>query len=198
MINYSFLFFCVLFKSIRRTATIIHPNTMTTSSITTDPRRTIACNDITLPINSNQTNSFFRRRTQQKQQTFNGQLDKSSTSSSIDENSSKIPSTTFSLLRQHSSPTNPHTKIEKSTYDNLTNASIHTDKTNLERKSSFPLNKKTNRHQTNDSLASDAYDNYPEKNGYDNYPMIRKTTTTTQNESEGRLFYKLIFFFFSV
>jgi hypothetical protein len=163
---------------------------MTTSSITNDPRRTIACNDITLPINSNQTNSFFRRRTQQQQQqTFNGQLDKSSsttTTSSIDDNSSKIPSATFSLLRQHSSPTNTHTKIEKSTYDNLTNPTLQTDHINLERKASFPLNKKANRHPTNDSLTSDAYDNYPEKNGYDNYPMVRKTTTT-QNESEGRL-----------
>lgn len=181
------------FKSIRRTATIIHPNTMTTSSITNDPRRTLACNDITLPVNSNQTNSFFRRRTQQPKQqqittTFNGQSDKSS--SSIDDNLTKIPSTTFSLLRQHSSPTHPHTKIEKSTYDNLTTPTIHTDNitttttttTNLERKSSFPLNKKSNRHATNDSLANDAYDNYPEKNGYDNYPIIRKA-----NESEGNL-----------
>jgi hypothetical protein len=168
---------------------------MTTSSITNDPRRTLACNDITIPSNSNQTNSFFRRRTTQ-QQTFNGQLDKSSSTSStkssslIDENSSsKMPSTTFSLLRQHSSPTNPHKKIDKSTYDNLNNSTIQTDNTivsstNLERKSSYPLNKKNHRHPTNDSLTSDAYDNYPEKNGYDNYPVIRKTT---QNESEGRL-----------
>jgi hypothetical protein len=178
---------------------------MTTSSITNDPRRTIACNDIALPTNSNQTNSFFRRRSQQKPS--NGQLDKSSSTSSstksslVDENSTKLPSTTFSLLRQHSSSTNPHTKIEKSTYDNLTNATIHTDNTivsstNLERKSSFPLNKKSNRHPTNDSLTSDAYDNYPEKNGYDNYPMIRKTTTS-QNESEGRLEFYLAFFLYS-
>src|ERR1700722_19802158 len=109
LINYSFLSF-FLFKSIRRTATVIHPNTMTTSTITNDPRRTIACNDITLPTNSNQTSSFFRRRTTQ-QQTFNRQLDKSSTTSSaksslMDENSSKNPPTTFSLLRQHSSPIN--------------------------------------------------------------------------------------------
>lgn len=187
---------------------------MTTSSITNDPRRTIACNDITLPINSNQTNSFFRRRTQQQPTppppsttttTFNGQLDKSSTS--IDDNLTKIPSTTFSLLRQHSSPTNPHTKIEKSTYDNLTtpsiipndNSIITTSTTNLERKSSYPLNKKTTRHPTNDSLASNAYDNYSDKNGYDNYPIIRKTLTS--NESEGYFNYlikqKNIYFFSS-
>ena len=48
----------------------------------------------------------------------------------------------------------------------------------------YPLNKKTNRHLTNDSLTSDAYDNFPDKNGYDNYPIIRKTTTS-QNDSEG-------------
>ena len=171
------------------------------TSTTNDPRRTIACNDITLPTNSNQNNSFFRRRTQhQQQQTFNGQLDKSSSTSSstksslMDENLNKA---TLSLLRQHSSPTNPNNKIEKSTYDNLTNATIPTDNTilsstNFERKSSYPLNKKANRHLTNDSLTSDAYDNYPEKNGYDNYPIIRKTTTslmtTSQNESEGKLF----------
>jgi hypothetical protein len=164
---------------------------MSTSSVTNDPRRTIACNDITLPINSNPTNSFFRRRTQPK--TSNGQLDKSSSTSSstksslIDENSNKTPSTTFSLLRQHSSPINPNNKNEKSTYDNLN------DNTNFERKSSYPLNKKTNRHLTNDSLRSDAYDNYPDKNGYDNYPIIRKNTsimTTSQNETEGILLYK--------
>jgi hypothetical protein len=176
-------------RSLRRTATIIHPNTMTTSSITNDPRRTLACNDITIPSNSNQTNSFFRRRKTQ-QQILNGQLDKSSSTSStkssslIDENSS----TAFSLLRQHSSPTNPNKKIDKSTYDNLHNTTIQNDNsivssTNLERKSSYPLNKKTHRHPTNDSLISDAYDNYPEKNGYDNYPVIRKTT---QNELEDR------------
>ena len=162
---------------------------MTTSSITNDPRRTLACNDITIPSNSNQTNSFFRRRTTQQQQ--NGQLDKSSSTSStkssslMDENSSKMASTTFSLLRQHSSPSNPHKKIDKSTYDNLHNATIQTDNsivssTHLERKSSYPLNKKAHRHPTNDSLTSDAYDNYPEKNGYDNYPVIRK------NELEGK------------
>ncbi|CAF0947768.1 unnamed protein product [Rotaria sordida] len=187
-------------RSIRRTATILHPNTMLTSSVTNDPRRTIACNDITLPVNSNQTNSFFRRRTQQQQQTCNGQLDKSSSTSSstksslIDENSSKTSSTTFSLLRQHSSPTKPNIKIDKSTYDNLTNPTINTDNTiisttNFERKSSYPLNKKTNRHFTNDSITSDAYDNFPDKNGYDNYPIIRKTTTTmttSQNDSEER------------
>ncbi|CAF0852085.1 unnamed protein product [Rotaria sordida] len=187
-------------RSIRRTATILHPNTMLTSSVTNDPRRTIACNDITLPVNSNQTNSFFRRRTQQQQQPCNGQLDKSSSTSSstksslIDENSSKTSSTTFSLLRQHSSPTKPNIKIDKSTYDNLTNPTINTDNTiisttNFERKSSYPLNKKTNRHFTNDSITSDAYDNFPDKNGYDNYPIIRKTTTTmttSQNDSEER------------
>ncbi|CAM4852259.1 unnamed protein product, partial [Rotaria magnacalcarata] len=58
---------------------------------------------------------FFRRRTQQ--QTFNGQLDKSSSTSSstksslIDENSTNTSSTTFSLLRQH------YLKIES--YSNL-------------------------------------------------------------------------------
>lgn len=167
---------------------------MTTSSITNDPRRTLPCNDITLPNNSNQTNSFFRRRTQQQHQPtpINGQLDKSSAtgkSSLIDDNSNKIPSTTFSLLRHHSSPTNPHTKIEKSTYDNLTNATLQTDNTivsstNLERKSSYPFNqKKSHRHAINESLKSDAYDNYPEKNGYDNYPLVRKTP---QNDLEGK------------
>lgn len=184
--------FSFLLKSLRRTATVIHPNTMTTSSITNDPRRTMPCNDITLPNNSNQTNSFFRRRTQREQQhstPVNGQLEKSSSSgksSLIDDNINKIPSTTFSLLRHHSSPTNPHTKIEKSTYDNLTNATLHTDNTitstsNLERKSSYPFNhKKSHRHVTNESLKSDAYDNYPEKNGYDNYPLVRK------NDLEGK------------
>lgn len=162
---------------------------MTTSSITNDPRRTmLPCHDITLPNNSNPTNSFFRRRTQQQVPSNNGQLDKSSSTSStksslIEDNSNKIPPTTFSLLRQHSSPTHPHTKIEKSTYDNLTNATLQTDTTtHLERKSSYPLNKKSNRHATNESLKSDAYDNYPEKNGYDNYPLVRKNT---QNELEG-------------
>jgi hypothetical protein len=169
---------------------------------TNDPRRTLACNDITLPTNSNQNNSFFRRRTQQ--QTFNEQLDKASTTSSstksslIDEHLTK-PS--FTLLRQHSSPTNPHHKIDKSTYDNLTNATMTTDHTkvstsNLERKLSYPINKKANRHATNDSLTSDAYDNYPEKNGYDNYPIIRKTATsimtTSQNESDGREFFFIL------
>jgi hypothetical protein len=112
----------------------------------------------------------------------------------LDETSNKISATTFSLLRQHSSSTNPNNKIEKSTYDNLTLNADNTkiSPTNLERKSSFPLNKKTNRHLTNESLTSDAYDNYPEKNGYDNYPIIRKTATasimtTSQNESEGML-----------
>jgi hypothetical protein len=169
---------------------------MITSSVSNDPRRTIACNDITLPVNSNPTNSFFRRRTQQK--TFNGQLDKSSSTSSstksslIDENSNKIPSTTFSLLRQHSSPINPNNKNEKSTYDNLTNP---IENINFERKSSYPLNKKSNRHLTNDSVTSDAYDNYPDKNGYDNYPIIRKTSsimTTSQNETEGILSFQII------
>lgn len=162
---------------------------MTTSSITNDPRRTmLPCHDITLPNNSNPTNSFFRRRTQQQVPSNNGQLDKSSSTSStksslMEDNSNKIPPTTFSLLRQHSSPTHPHTKIEKSTYDNLTNATLQTDTTtHLERKSSYPLNKKSNRHATNESLKSDAYDNYPEKNGYDNYPLVRKNT---QNELEG-------------
>lgn len=178
---------------------------MTTSSITNDPRRTILpCHDITLPNNSNPTNSFFRRRTQQQVPSNNGQLDKSSSTSStksslIDENSIKIPPTTFSLLRQHSSPTNPHTKIDKSTYDNLTNATLQTDTTivsssHLERKSSYPLNKKANRHVTNESLKSDAYDNYPEKNGYDNYPLVRKTP---HNEFEGNFndrFLRLIMF----
>jgi hypothetical protein len=72
------------------------------------------------------------------------------------------------------------------------NDSIIVSSKNLERKSSYPLNKKTNRHVTNDSLISDAYDNYPEKNGYDNYPLIRKPT---QNESEGRflLYFDLFF-----
>ena len=173
---------------------------MLTSSVPNDPRRTTACNDITLPTNSNQTNSFFRRRTQQQQQTFNGQLYKSSSTSSstksslIDDNSSKLSSATFSLLRQLSSPTN---KSDKSTYDNLNSATISTDSstissTHLERKSSFPLNKKASRHLTNDSLTSDAYDNYPEKNGYDNYPIIRKTATpslmtSSQNDTEGRM-----------
>lgn len=155
-------------RSIRRTATVIHPNTMTTSSITNDPRRAMACNDITLPMNSNQTNSFLRRRTQQHPSTL------------IDDNTTKNPSTTFSLLRQHSSPTNPRTRIDKSAYDNLT-----TEPMTLERKSSYSLTKKTNRHPTNDSLASDAYDNYSEKNGYDNYPMIRKAIGT-QNEFDDR------------
>ncbi|CAF3677552.1 unnamed protein product [Rotaria socialis] len=187
-------------RSIRRTATILHPNTTLTSSISSDPRRTVVCNDITLPSKANQTNSFFRRRTQQ--QTFNGQLDKSSSTSSstksslIDENSTKTSSATFSLLRQHSSPTKHSHKIEKSTYDNLTNATINNENTvvsstHFERKSSYPLNKKANRHLTNDSLTSDAYDNFPDKNGYDNYPIIRKTTasstmTTSQNDADER------------
>lgn len=181
---------------------------MITSSISNDPRRTVVCNDITLPANTNQTNSFFRRRTQQQQQTFNGQLDKSSSTSSstksslLDENSSKTSSTTFSLLRQHSSPTKPSHKIEKSAYDNLTNATINNDNSigtssHFERKSSYPLNKKANRHLTNDSLTSDAYDNFPDKNGYDNYPIIRKTTTssamtTSQNDAEGKFSLVLI------
>lgn len=162
---------------------------MTTSSITNEPRRTMACNDITLPINSSQSNSFLRRRTQQ--QTFNGQLDKSSSASSstkspsINENSAKMPATTFSLLRQHSSPTNSHGKVEKSTYDNLTHSTMQTEPMTLERKPSCPVNKKSLRHPTNDSLASDAYDNFPDKNGYDNYPMIRKAIASA-NESEGR------------
>jgi TRAP-type uncharacterized transport system substrate-binding protein len=107
----------------------------------------------------------------------------STKSSLVNENSTKISSKTFSLLRQHLSPTNPYTKIEKSTYDNLTNATIHTDNTiisstNFERESSYPIIKKTNRYPTNDSLTSGAYDNHSEKNVYDNYPLIRKSTTT--------------------
>ena len=199
-------------KSIRRTATVLQPTSgmlTSTTSATNDSRRTLACNDITLTSDSNQNNSFFRRRTQQPPlqsatSTFNGQLDKSasttsSTKSSIlDENSSKIPRDTFSLLRHHSSPNDPKQKIEKSAYDNLTNATLPIDpisapSKNLERKSSFPLNRKTSRHLTNDSLASDAYDNISDKNGYDNYP-IRKTTTTTsmmttsQNDVDGTRF----------
>ena len=161
------------------------------TSTTNDPRRTIACNDITLPSNPNQNNSFFRRRTQQQPASaaFNGQSEKSS--SNHDEHASKSTSNMFSLLRHHSSPTHPHQKIEKSAYDNLTNATLPADSTltsstHLERKSSFPSNRKSNRHPTNDSLVSDAYDNYPDKNGYDNYP-IRKPSmmTTSQNDVDG-------------
>ena len=178
------------FQSIRRTATILQPNSVLTST-SNDPRRTIACNDITLPSNPNQNNSFFRRRTQQQPTSagFNGQSEKSS--SIHDEHVSKSTSNTFSLLRHHSSPTNPHHKIDKSAYDNLTDATLPADatlttSTHLERKSSYPLNRKSNRHATNDSLASDAYDNYPDKNGYDNYP-IRKPSmmTTSQNDVDG-------------
>ena len=181
-----------------------------TTSATNDPRRTLACNDITLPTNSNQgnLNSFFRRRTQQQQptpsaQTFNGQLDKSASTSSstksslLEDNAGKATATTFSLLRHHSSHSQPNHKIEKATYDNLTDVSMLADhvnaspSNNVEPKPSFSLSKKSNRHPTSDSLTSDAYDNYPDKNGYDNYP-IRKTTTagsmmtTSQNDSDGR------------
>ena len=170
---------------------------MLTSSVINDPRRTITCNDVTLPTNLNPNNSFFRRRTQQsQQQTSNGRSDKSSLTklSLVDENSNKTPSTTFSLFRQHASPTKPNQKNEKSTYDNLTNTNIKTNNiivpgTNFERKSSYPINKKVNRHLTSDSFASDAYDNYSDKNGYDNYPIVRKTITSTmttsQNEADG-------------
>lgn len=168
-----------------------------------DSRRPMAFNDITLPSDSNGNHSFLRRRVQQSAHNmFNGQLDKSSSNSSstkssvLDDNSNKISCNSFSLLRHHSSPNNPKDKSEKSAYDNLTNATLPIDpitipSKHLERKSSFPLNRRTNRHPTNDSLASDAYDNIPEKNGYDNYP-IRKTTTSSsimtssQNDVDGK------------
>ena len=185
------------------------------TSTSVDPRRTLACNDITLPLTSNPTNSFFRRRATTQPHsstplttanTYQNALDKSSSTSSaksslFDDNiSNKITTNTFSLLRHHSSPSNPHHKTDKSAYDNLSNATMPIDPsssaglvTNLERKSSFPLQRKSHRHATNDSLASDAYDNLPDKNGYDNYP-IRKTTTSTsmmstsQNEAEPKEF----------
>lgn len=195
------------------------------TSTSVDPRRTLACNDITLPLMSNQTNSFFRRRATTQPHntttplttanTYQNPLDKSSSTSSaksslFDDNiSNKTTTNTFSLLRHHSSPSNPHHKTDKSAYDNLSNATMPIDpsssssasqstagvmvtSTNLERKSSFPLHRKAHRHATNDSLASDAYDNLPDKNGYDNYP-IRKTTTSTSmmstshNDTDGKI-----------
>jgi hypothetical protein len=199
----------ICLKSIRRTATVLQPNAILVSSTGNDPRRTLPCTDMTLPVHTNQNNTFFRRRTQQHVplSNVNGQSsDKSISSSSsssctkssmFDDPSNKTMPNTFSLLRQHSSPTTTHNhKSDKSAYDNLPNATLPIENTlssstNLERKSSFPLNRKSTRHATNDSLVSDAYDNYPDRNGYDNYP-IRKTNTatsmmmtTSQNDADG-------------